>query len=510
MQRKIVLVSTILGFSIFLLLIAPTSAESTTWANTYGGTGIDVVYSMIKTLDGGFALAGVSNNDFWLLKVSASGNMEWSRTYGGPSSEVAYSLIQTSDRGYALAGETCSFGAGGVSGPIPCSDYWLVKTDATGIMEWNKTYGGTLNDYANALIQTKDGGYALAGAYNSSDVSFGHIFESNYVFDESLFWLIKTDISGNMEWNQTYRNRPYLNIAYSLVGTSDGGYALVGSTANAYKPSYSYDAVCWFLKTDSLGGVIWSQTYDKAKSIPGSPFTSTVARSLIITSDGGYALAGNSYSGIDSDFWLLKTNAEGNQVWNQRYAEVGLDKAYALAETPEGGYAFAGAKDLADEIISSIWVHHSVFCLVKTDASGSIEWKQTYAADGVNIPYAMVVTSDGGYALAGRRDMNYNYTRQMQELNVDAWLIKTDKSGVAPVAAFVVPPPTPTLSPTPYVPQPSPKQSSNPSNPPSTNTPTSYPSISPTPTVPEIQTITTVVILSIGTAIGLYMRVKKN
>jgi hypothetical protein len=138
-------------------------------------------------------------------------------------------LVQASDGGYAFAGSTCTFGAGN-------HDSWLVKTDSSGNMEWNQTYGGTDADGTTSLIQTEDGGYILAG----STKSFGAgDFDS---------WLIKTDGAGNMQWNQTYGGRG-TDIAASLVGTSDGGYAIVGYT-------YSISAVnsdLWLIKTDEQG-----------------------------------------------------------------------------------------------------------------------------------------------------------------------------------------------------------------------------------------------------------------
>jgi hypothetical protein len=101
----------------------------------------------------------------------------WSRTYGGTNDDKAYALVQTGDGGFAIAGSTDSFGAGGY-------DFWLVKTDASGNMQWNKTYGGTGDDEAYALVQTGDGGYALAGYTESFGA--GH-------YD---FWLVKTDAGG--------------------------------------------------------------------------------------------------------------------------------------------------------------------------------------------------------------------------------------------------------------------------------------------------------------------------
>jgi hypothetical protein len=116
--------------------------------------------------------------DAWLVKTDASGNTQWNHTYGGTNDDYAFAMVQTSDGGYALAGETLSFGTNAHS--------WLVKTDASGNMQWNKTYGGTNDDWAMALIQASDGGYALAG--------WTHSFGAG----QEDFWLVKTDSSGNV------------------------------------------------------------------------------------------------------------------------------------------------------------------------------------------------------------------------------------------------------------------------------------------------------------------------
>ena len=167
--------------------------------------------------------------DFWLAKTDSYGYKEWSQTYGGTDGDYAHSLVETSDGGYTIAGWTNSFGAGK-------GDFWLVKTDSYGNIEWNQTYGGTDGDYAHSLVETLDGGYALAGDTGSSDM-------------ESLdVWLVKADIQGNMEWNKTYggTNADY---AYSLVQTSDGGYAIAGGTSS-FGPG---DANFWLIKTDAQG-----------------------------------------------------------------------------------------------------------------------------------------------------------------------------------------------------------------------------------------------------------------
>ena len=208
------------------------------WNQTYDGTGKDSGCFVVQTTDGGYVISGYSTStslpdisDFWLVKTDAEGALLWNRTYGGLENDFALSFVQTSDGGYAMIGNTLSYGAGSF-------DFWLVKTDSAGNVEWNQTYGGTESDTGYFVVETSDGGYALAGETASHGAG------------DSDFWLIKTDADGNELWNQTYGGTDS-DGAYSLVKASDGGYALAGST-------YSFGAGgqdVYVVKTDEYGVV---------------------------------------------------------------------------------------------------------------------------------------------------------------------------------------------------------------------------------------------------------------
>jgi hypothetical protein len=120
------------------------------------------------------------------VKTDASGNHQWNQTYGGPNDDYGFSVVQTVNGGYAISGTTNSFGAGG-------NDFWLVKTDASGNHQWNQTYGGTYRDTGRSVVQTSDGGYAISGTTNSSGAGGND------------FWLVKTDVLGvvELEWGLT-------------------------------------------------------------------------------------------------------------------------------------------------------------------------------------------------------------------------------------------------------------------------------------------------------------------
>jgi len=356
------------------------------WDRTYGGAFDDVAKSVVQTSDGGYALGGYTMSsgsggaDVWLVKADASGDLQWNKTYGGAQNDVASSVISTSDGGFLLIGYTLSFGAGSY-------DFWLVKTDASGNMQWNQTYGGAEDDVEKSAILTSDGGYALAG------------FTGSFGAGDFDFWLVKIDVSGKMEWNKTYGGAGD-DEAYALVQTNDGGYALAGWTDSV--GAGSWDA--WLVKTDASGNMQWNKTY--------GGIGDDGALSMAYTSDGGYALGGyEQFLGAGGyDFWLFKTDGSGNVQWNQTYGGADDEQARTMVHASDGGYVLAGYTLSFGAGSWDAW-------LVKTDASGHMQWNQTYGGVDDDCAYFVAQTDDGGYASAG-------LTLSFGAGGWDAWLIK--------------------------------------------------------------------------------------
>ena len=188
------------------------------WDRTFGGGDDDEGSCVRLTSDGGYILLGYTyshgagRSDFWLIKTDASGNKEWDRTFGGRNDDAGSSVQQTSDGGYILLGYTQSFGAG-------VEDFWLIKTDSSGNKEWDRTFGGWRSDFGSSVQQTSDGGYILLGYTGSHRPGL------------DAAWLIKTDSYGNKEWDITIAGTEN-NVGVSGQQTSDGGYILVGFTGH--------------------------------------------------------------------------------------------------------------------------------------------------------------------------------------------------------------------------------------------------------------------------------------
>ncbi len=377
-----VLLACTLGFTFMINPQLGNCANSpSSWIRTYGGAANDIAYSVVETTDGGYALAGYGYSN--LLKTDADGSLQWSKSYELAS---AYTLVQTTDNGYALAGTKTVFTLE--------DQAWLIRADSMGNMLENRGWGGPKSFRFYALVQTSDGGFALAGFTESSGAGL------------SDAWLVRTDSNGNELWSKTYGGTSD-DWAYALVQTSDGGFALAGFTES----SGAGLSDAWLVRTDSNGNELWSKTYGGSHR--------DEAYSLVQTSDGGYALAGYTGSfGTGGDFWLVKTDASGTTQWKETYGGELWDEAHALVQTNDGGYALAGGTRVSG---AGNWDA----LLVRTDSGGNMLWSKTYGGTSDDWAYALVQTNDDGFAFTG-------YTKSSGAGEMDFWLVKTDSNGEVP------------------------------------------------------------------------------
>jgi hypothetical protein len=271
------------------------SSGNVLWENTYGGTYNEELYAMTQTNDGGYLLTGLttsfdsgSQSDLWMVKTDSSGTAQWTQRYGTNGNDCGYGVVQTGDGGYVLTGQTNT------------NYCWLVRADSAGLMQWNKTFGSDLlTTRGQKLVQTNDSGYAICGYANL--VQGGN----------NDFYLAKTDSSGNLEWNKTFGGEGQ-EFGRAIVKSNDGGYVLAG-----YTETYGAGVRdAWLVKTDSNGTMQWNQTLGGTLS--------DVANSLIKTSDGGYAIAGStdSYEPTRS-FFLAKVDNYGPKVATPTFNPAG-------------------------------------------------------------------------------------------------------------------------------------------------------------------------------------------
>jgi hypothetical protein len=447
------------GYDAYLIKTDTSGNEQ--WSSAFGGSSSDYGRSVQQTLDGGYIMVGytrsfgVGAEDVYLVKIDSSGNEQWSSTFGEYESDYGYAVRQTDDGGYIVAGYTWSFGAGD-------EDVYLVKTDASGIEEWSQTIGGTSGDYGRSVQQTDDGGYIIGG----STYSFGSGIEGDV-------YLVKTDASGIEEWSRTFGGESsdhgysvqqtvdggyvvagatysygagnydvYLifgedtasieiepaeirfigeyhnesqryyggsgeDIGNSVQQTDDGGFVITGYT----KSFGAGERDTFLLKTDISGIEQWSRVYGGSGWDEGH----CVQR----TDDGGYIIVGytESFGVGEEDVYLVKTDASGNEEWSETFGGSDMDKGNAVQQTDDGGYIIVGSTGSFGGGGSNVY-------LVKTDSYGIGQWSRAFGGDNTESGRSVRQTLDGGYIIAG-------YTEWYDSgYKSDVYLIKTDALGI--------------------------------------------------------------------------------
>ncbi|MHC4693008.1 MAG: hypothetical protein ACYS67_09710 [Planctomycetota bacterium] len=348
-----------------LLFLDPALAGSPPlkWQKNFGGSNTEYGESIQQTTDGGYIITGYTDSygagswDIYLIKTDPNGSFQWQKTFGGTDEERAYSVQQTSDGGYIIVGYTASYGAGRI-------DVFLVKTDPNGDSQWQKTFGGTSSDWGKSVQQTFDGGYIIAGTTHSFDPP------SLYVY------LVKTDPNGDSQWQKTFSG----SFGNSVQQTSDFGYIIAGvSNSDVY-----------LVKTDPNGKMQWQNRYGGSETDWGY--------SVQQASDGGYIVAGyrsSYFSG--ANIYLIKTNPNLTLQWQKSFGGSDYDEGHSVQQTSDGGYIVAGRSwSYSSGNFSCVYI-------VKTDPNGNSQWQKTLAfgANTYEEYQSVQQTTDGGYVIAG-------------------------------------------------------------------------------------------------------------
>ena len=252
------------------------------WDRTFGGGDLDLATSVVALADGGLAVAGrttskgAGKQDMWVLRLDGSGNVVWDRTFGGGEDDWATSVVALADGGLAVAGLTASKGAGN-------ADMWVLRLNGSGNVVWDRTFGGSENDWASSVVALADGGLAVAGHTESKGAG------------DADMWVLRLDGSGNVVWERTFGGGES-DEAGSVVALADGGLAVAGSTRS--KGAGTRDM--WVLRLDGSGNVLWDRTFGGGLS--------DWASSVVALADGGLAVAGGTESkGAGKfDVWVLR------------------------------------------------------------------------------------------------------------------------------------------------------------------------------------------------------------
>ncbi|WP_264521089.1 T9SS type A sorting domain-containing protein [Flavobacterium sp. N1994] len=329
------------------------------WQKAIGGTNMDEVNSIWQTTDGGYIATGYSSSnngditlnqgyeDLFVARLSATGSLLWMKTYGGSGWDEGTGIQQCTDGGFIVCGTTTSSN-GNVSFNHGSDDFWLLKLNTDGNIQWEKTYGGTNSDNAFSLVQTKDGGYAITGyTYSMNGDVTGNL--------NCAFWIVKTNGAGTLQWQKAVGS--YSSISsYCIKQTIDDGFIIAGDSSGvggAVTVSYGNDDY-WVVKLSAAGTLQWQ------KSLGGT--YRDIAYGIDQTSDGGYIVSGRSEStdydvlgnhGYD-DYWIVKLNPTGAILWQKSLGGTSNDEGREIHQTLDGGFIIAGRTSTATGDVTSV------------------------------------------------------------------------------------------------------------------------------------------------------------
>lgn len=414
------------------------------WEKSYGGKNAEYLFDAQPTADYGFILAGSSlsnktgnktdnNNgdlDYWVWKMDEKGELDWQKSFGGSGFDLLQSIKNTRDGGFILAGTSSSNvdfqkkdSCRGVT------DFWVIKLDAKGEEQWQKTIGGSGQDELLCAFQTRDGGYMLGGSSSSSPIlitSEGGTEEDNSIknlkpdlYGKSEksrgnmdYWIVKLDKTGVIQWQKTYGGE-YADLLRGMEQTKDGGYIL-GGYSNSPQSGEKTDATngigdYWIVKIDDVGSIEWQKTYG------GNGDNQLYV--IHQTEDGGYIAGGNSNSTTSltsvggnvrsgTDFWVLKMDEKGAVVWSETYDFGKVDILTSLVENKDhtyliGGYAQNESSNSLEKVIKKDEEGINDYIALKIDEKGEKLWDKTVGSDGEDILRKLIETRDGGYLMAG-------------------------------------------------------------------------------------------------------------
>lgn len=452
LQLSAVLFATLLTANICIIF---SQAPAIEWQNTISGNFYDYLYAMQPTSDGGYIIGSTSSSsisgdktenaigsyDYWIIKLDSIGTIIWQNNIGGSSKDYLRSIQQTTDGGYIVGG----YSESGLSGDKTeasngLNDYWVIKLDSVGIIEWQNTIGGSNQDYLYSIRQTTDGGYILGG-YSYSEISGDKTTGTIGGTGSADYWVIKLTPTGIIEWQKIIggTSGEYL---FQVEQTTDGGFILGGDSYSGISGDKTEGSLgrndYWIIKLDSIGSIVWQNV------IGGQYYDNFVA--LQQTSDGGYILGGYSDSGIfgdktemafgGNDYWVVKIDSTGAVEWENTIAGTLSDYFRCVSQTEDGGYivgGYSGSPVALDK--TEINKGYNDYWVLKLNNIGEIEWQDVIGGSSSDYLYYVHQTEDGGFLLAGDSNSDISVDKTENTLGTtDIWVVKLEGPTCVPVA----------------------------------------------------------------------------
>ncbi|MGC4039730.1 MAG: T9SS type A sorting domain-containing protein [Flavobacterium sp.] len=407
-------------------------APSIIWQKTFGGTNMDSATAITQTTDGGYAFVAFTDSangdvtqnhgetDLWVVKVTESGDIQWQKSFGGSRDEYGRRIKQTSDGGYIIIATTLS-NDGDITHNYGESDYWIVKLDNSGVMEWQKSYGGISVDDAYDIKQTLDGGYIVVG----NSVTILNSFAANHIGNSDV-WLVKLNALGNIEWENSSGGESN-ETAMAVSQTIDGGYIVASHTwSNIGAIGGHADNDFFVVKYTATGSVEWQRV------IGGSG--NEYVFDILQLNDGSYVVAGNTTStdnGILNhgmqDGFVVKLDDNGEPVWQKTFGGTEYDGFEDVEITSDNkiilsGYTHSYNGDVTDyHGGQDAWV-------VEINTNGELQWQKTFGSTDNEGIQELHQTVDGGFIMAGLKLPLYGNlsTRNCWIVKLNSGALSTD------------------------------------------------------------------------------------
>lgn len=393
---------------------------------------------------------GQGDLDYWLWKMSERGDIDWQKQLGGSGTDMLQTAAGTIDGGFILGGTSDSKKSGDkmVDG-FGADDYWIIKLDATGSEQWQQTIGGESQELLHVVIQTKDGGYLVAGSSSSSAQKSEAIPQNLYVktaehYGNLDYWIVKLSRNGKLEWQKSFGGE-YADVLKSAVQTADGGYLIGGTSNSPISGNKTVDNFgmndYWILKLDKNGVIEWQNGFGGSKDDELSQ--------ILLTADNSYLLAGHSFSGTDgnksksnregSDLWLVKIDQNSTILWQETYHMGKQDFLMSIVENKDTTLLI-GAHAKSEITLRQKQNREGIndYTIIKLKENGEELWRKSVGGSGEDILRKAVETRDGGYVLAGTSSSKVSGERNSSIGMNDFWVVKLkDKDKVPPTKNII-------------------------------------------------------------------------
>jgi hypothetical protein len=383
-------------------------------AQTFGGSKNDVAKSVVATSDGGFAVLGYTqsmdgdvtgktteNYDFWVLKFNSEALLEWTKTYGGSGDDRGSDIIQTTDGGFALIGYTSS-----VDGDITINngnrDFWMAKLDATGTLSWQKSFGFVGADEGISLLETSDNHFLLSGVLDvTASQGEGNLGRLSTKHAGGDYWSIKIGSSGELIWSRFYGGS-FTDSPAGVLEKNTGEFIVVGASdsndVDITNNKGSYDF--WIVKSDAGGNIIWE------KSFGGSEIDE--ARGIASSGDGNYIIVGDTRSNQQdislnngaADLWIIKVSDNGEFLWDSAIGGTNFDVARSINRTSDSGFVIAGSSRSSDGDVAKNQGQNDAW-VVKINTEGQLVWETTVGGTDIDFAYDAVQLNNGTIIAVG-------------------------------------------------------------------------------------------------------------